>query len=87
MFLCYTVAFFFKVFHFIIYSSLQINLEFFLCRAILKPIVTHIPIFLSFRVNVVVKNPVAVELSVLIGVGFCGCPNAFNVFLIGIAIR
>ena len=27
------------------------------------------------------------ELSVLTGVSFCGCPNADNVFLIGITIQ
>ena len=30
---------------------------------------------------------VDVELSVLIGVGFYGCPNAYNLFLIDISIR
>ena len=79
----------------IIYTLIPIKLKFFYSLfSIAEPVESHVPGLRSFLFYIgldrfcfilAVTKLMAVELSVLIGVGGCGCPIPMSVFRRGMA--
>jgi hypothetical protein len=68
-----------NVFCEILISRAPVHIRLSLFYSVFYPIKTHIHCFCAFFLIVPLLHPVAVVLSVSIGVGGCGFPNTYNV--------